>query len=172
MPNPIIVVDYDPTWPELFELLRAPVARALGSLAAAIEHVGSTAVPGLAAKPVVDIDVLLSSGDGLHEAIVRLAPLGYVHRGNLGVEGREAFSQPPEQPPHHLYVCPPDKREYRRHLAFRDYLRAHPESASVYSELKRSLAAAYRHDREGYNAGKTDFVMGILRRAMPRTTRE
>jgi GrpB-like predicted nucleotidyltransferase (UPF0157 family) len=169
MPDPIIVADYDPKWPELFEALRASIASALGDLAAAIEHVGSTAVPGLAAKPVIDIDVLLSFADCLQEAIVRLAPLGYAHRGDLDIAGREAFSHPPGQPAHHLYVCPPDSGEYRRHIAFRDYLRGHPESATVYGELKRNLARQYSQDRERYGAGKDAFVKDLLSRAIPPT---
>jgi len=166
MPNPIIIADYDPQWPEMFIELRTRIATVLGDLAAAIEHVGSTAVPGLAAKPVIDIDVLLSSADGLPEAIERLAALGYAYRGDLGVPGREAFRQPLGQPAHHLYVCPPDSTEYRRHIAFRDHLRAYPESARRYGELKRNLAAEFRNDRERYNAGKSEFVDKIVRSAL------
>jgi GrpB-like predicted nucleotidyltransferase (UPF0157 family) len=165
MTDPIIVVDYDPQWPELFKALRTPIAGALGDLAAAVEHIGSTAVPGLAAKPVIDIDVLLASTAGLPEAVRRLASVGYGHRGNLGVDGREAFRQPPG-PAHHLYVCPADSVEYRRHIAFRDYLRAHPEIAKVYAELKGSLAVKHRDERQRYNAGKEQFVEEILRQAL------
>jgi GrpB-like predicted nucleotidyltransferase (UPF0157 family) len=170
MPNPIIVVDYDPTWPEQFAALRVHIASALGDLAATIEHVGSTAVPGLAAKPVIDIDVLLSSKEGFREVVERLAPLGYVHEGNLGIAGREVFRLPPDQPAHHLYVCVPDSQEYRRHTAFRDYLRAHPESAEAYGELKRRLARIHHDDREKYLSGKDEFVREILRRVVARTT--
>ena len=167
MPDPVIIVDYDPGWPELFEELRAPIASAIGDLAAAIEHVGSTAVPGLAAKPVIDIDVLLSSADGLPEAIERLAALGYAYRGDLGVPGREAFRQALGQPAHHLYVCPPDSIEYRRHIAFRDHLRAYPESARRYGELKRNLAAEFRYERERYNTAKTEFVNNLIHAVLP-----
>src|SRR5258705_12320222 len=85
------VVDYDPRWPTRFETLRARIVAALGSLADSIEHVGSTSVPGLAAKPIIDIDVLVVSAIDVPEAIERLALLGYLHRGNLGIDGREAF---------------------------------------------------------------------------------
>jgi GrpB-like predicted nucleotidyltransferase (UPF0157 family) len=163
----VIVVDYDPKWPELFGVLRVRIAKALGDLAAAIEHVGSTAVPGLAAKPVVDIDVLLSSTGRLREVVERLAPLGYAHEGNLGVAGREAFTQPADQPVHHLYVCASDSVEFLRHIAFRDYLRTHRESAKIYGELKRRLALEYGRDRARYGAGKDGFVSEILRRAIP-----
>lgn len=167
MPHPVIVVDYDPQWPALFAALRARIGSALGDLAAAIEHVGSTAVPGLAAKPVIDIDVLLSSSGGLPEAVGRLAALGYLHQGDLGVAGREAFRQPADQPAHHLYVCAPGGQEFRRHIAFRDYLRSHPESARAYAELKRNLARLCRDDRGEYVSGKGEFVNETLRRAIP-----
>lgn len=168
MSDPIIIEDYDPHWPEQFEFLRSKIAQSLGVLAAAIEHVGSTAVPGLAAKPIIDIDVLLHSGADLPEAIARLAILGYQHRGDLGVPGREAFRPPSNDVPHHLYVCPPESREYARHIAFRNYLRANPEDAHAYERLKRALAKEYRDNREAYNLAKTEFVEAILQRANTR----
>jgi GrpB-like predicted nucleotidyltransferase (UPF0157 family) len=161
----IVVQDYDPDWPQLFERLRLRISVALGPIAAAIEHVGSTSVSGLAAKPTIDIDVLLRSAADLPLAIARLASIGYVHRGDLGVIGREAFRTPPNDLPHHLYVCPPENQEYRRHISFRDYLRAHSEDARRYASLKRELAARYGNDRETYNQGKSKFVEEILQRA-------
>jgi GrpB-like predicted nucleotidyltransferase (UPF0157 family) len=140
MADPVIVLDFDPTWPALFQTLRQRIADALGDMAAAIEHVGSTAVPNLAAKPIIDIDVLLASETMLPAAIERLAKLGYVHRGDLGVPGREAFRAPASDPRHHLYVCPPSSVEFRRHVAFRDYLRAHPTDSKTYGDLKMALA--------------------------------
>ncbi len=165
MARPVIVVDYDPAWPHIYERLRAPLAAALGDLAAAIEHVGSTAVPGLAAKPVIDIDVLLARADALARAIERLIPLGYEHEGELGIPGRHAFRHAPELPVHHLYVCVPDCIDYRRHIVFRDYLRAHPEHAEAYGNLKRELAVTFRHDRTGYTDAKSAFVSDIMARA-------
>jgi GrpB-like predicted nucleotidyltransferase (UPF0157 family) len=167
MSAPVIIEDYDPRWPEQFESLRARICRALGLLAVAVEHVGSTAVPGLAAKPIIDLDVLLRDPGDLAEAIARLAGLGYAHRGDLGVPGREAFKAPPDEFPHHLYACMPDSREYRRHLAFRDHLRCHPEDAKEYASLKRKLAAEFGPDREGYSQAKTEFVKKILGQAAP-----
>ncbi len=165
MSAPVIIEDYDPHWPHEFETIRARVADRLGPLAAAIEHVGSTAVPGLAAKPIIDIDILLRSPVDLSEAIRLLSLLGYEHRGDLGVSGREAFRAPAASFPHHLYVCPPESREYARHLAFRNHLRAHPANADAYAALKRALALQYANDREAYNNGKGDFVEEILSRA-------
>jgi GrpB-like predicted nucleotidyltransferase (UPF0157 family) len=166
-PEPIAVVDYDPHWPALFETLRAEVAGALGDLALAIEHVGSTAVPGLAAKPIIDMDVLLRSASDLSVCMERLAALGYEHRGDLGIPEREAFAAPPGRPTHHLYVCPPESREFRRHVALRDYLRTHPSDASSYGELKRSLAIRYRDERSAYADGKREFIESLLRIASP-----
>jgi GrpB-like predicted nucleotidyltransferase (UPF0157 family) len=135
-------------------------------LAQTIEHVGSTAVPGLAAKPVIDLDVLLRSAEDLPLAIRRLADLGYVHQGDLGIAEREAFAAPPGQAAHHLYVCPPESAEFRRHLALRDYLRTHPAEAQSYGELKRALAARYAGDRTAYIEGKRLFVEELVERAL------
>jgi GrpB-like predicted nucleotidyltransferase (UPF0157 family) len=166
MSAPIIIEDYDPHWPEQFETLRARIVAVLGSLADAIEHIGSTAIPGLAAKPIIDIDVLLRSTADLPEAITRLTTLGYQHRGDLGVPGREAFRPPSNELPHHLYVCVPECLEYARHTAFRSHLRTHHEDARAYERLKRTLAVEFRNDREGYNRAKTEFVEATLRRAV------
>ncbi len=166
MANPVIVLDYDPRWPELFQSLRKRIAAALGDMAEAIEHVGSTAVPGLVAKPIIDIDVLLASEPMLPAATERLANLGYLHRGNLGVPEREAFRAPVGDPPHHLYVCPPCSAEFRRHMAFRDYLRAHPEDAKIYGDLKIALAERFREDRPAYNAAKGDLVAELTSRGI------
>jgi GrpB-like predicted nucleotidyltransferase (UPF0157 family) len=160
-------VDYDPHWPAVFETLRAEIAGTLGDLALTIEHVGSTAVPGLAAKPIIDIDVLLRSASGLSACMERLATLGYKHRGDLGIPEREAFAAPPDHPAHHLYVCPPKSQEFRRHVALRNYLRTHPSDASSYAELKRSLAIRYRDERAAYMEGKREFIESLLRTAAP-----
>jgi GrpB-like predicted nucleotidyltransferase (UPF0157 family) len=161
----LTIQDYDPSWPQRFETLRAGIAAALGEMVSVIEHVGSTAVPGLAAKPIIDIDVVLRSATDLPQVIARLASLGYEHRGNLGVPGREAFRTPPSDWPHHLYVCPPDSQEYRRHLSFRDHLRSHREDRNAYAGLKRKLGGTCGDDREAYTQGKGGFVSEILRRA-------
>jgi GrpB-like predicted nucleotidyltransferase (UPF0157 family) len=162
----VAVVDHDSDWPQRFEFLRKRIAGAIGDLAAAIEHVGSTAVPNLAAKPIIDIDVLLKSDAMLPAAIERLASLGYVHRGNLGVPEREAFLAPPEDMPHHLYLCPPRSAEFRRHVAFRNFLRAHPEEARIYGELKIDLAERFREDRSAYVSAKSEFVNQLTSRAI------
>jgi GrpB-like predicted nucleotidyltransferase (UPF0157 family) len=165
MADPIVIVDYDPSWPAAFAALRAPVAAAFGPIAVAIEHVGSTAVPGLAAKPVIDLDVAIRVEADLVAAIERLAPLGYVYEGDNGIPGRAAFACPPQLARHHLYVCTHDSTEYRRHLLFRDYLRAHAEVATAYGTLKRQLAEQYRTQRAAYVEAKGPFVRETLAQA-------
>jgi GrpB-like predicted nucleotidyltransferase (UPF0157 family) len=168
MVRPLLVKDYDPSWPAVFQALREPIAGVLGDISAAIEHVGSTAVPHLAAKPIIDIDVLLASDSLLPAVIERLASLGYVHQGDLGIPEREAFLFPTHAPSHHLYVCPPHSREFQRHLAFRDYLRANPNEAKAYGGLKKSLALRFPDDWAAYTAGKSEFVEELTSRAMMR----
>jgi GrpB-like predicted nucleotidyltransferase (UPF0157 family) len=165
MPEPVVIVEYDPHWPELFEELRAPVVAALGELVVIVEHVGSTAVPSLAAKPIIDMDVVVPSVADIPEAIRRLASLGYVHRGDLGIAGREAFTSPAGKPRHHLYVCALDSEELHRHRRFRDYLLTHPEEAGAYGALKRAAARRFAEDRAAYNEAKTRFVEAVLQRA-------
>ena len=102
----------------------------------------------------------------LSAAIKRLASLGYIHQGNLGIPEREAFRAPVNDPPHHLYVCPPSSAEFRRHMAFRDYLRAHSKDAKAYGDLKIALAERFREDRSAYNRAKGDFVAEMISRGI------
>lgn len=162
----IVVEDYDPQWPDRFGEIHAELAAALDGLAGAIEHVGSTAVPGLAAKPILDIDVLLKNAGDLPQVVERLEPLGYRYQGDLGIAGRDAFQQPAGTFPHHLYVCAPNGEEYHRHLAFRDYLRGHADISAHYARLKRELAARAPADRDEYTRGKSHFVVEVLLLAM------
>src|ERR1700722_3643334 len=156
-PRTIVVVDYDPSWPPTFASLRAPVWDAVRDVALAVEHVGSTAVPGLAAKPIIDIDVIVSARAETRAAVDRLAAVGYVHQGNLGIEGREAFESPAGLPAHHLYVCVQGSAALINHLTLRDYLRGHPDRATAYGQLKQQLAAQFPTNIDKYVAGKTDF---------------
>jgi GrpB-like predicted nucleotidyltransferase (UPF0157 family) len=171
LPEPVVIRDYDPEWPQRYEALLGPVADALGELAARIEHVGSTAVPGLAAKPTIDIVIRLRSAHELPTVIERLARLGYAHEGDFGVVGREAFATPPGYGPHdhHLYVCAPDWDGFADQIVFRDYLRAHPYVAEAYARLKRSLASVHRTDRAAYTEAKADFVRAVLGRVAAAT---
>jgi len=158
----VSVVDYDVTWPAAFTELSERIWKAVDDVALSIEHVGSTAVPGLAAKPVVDMDIVVRSASAMPKVIERLAALGYLHEGNLGIEGREAFERPLGSPPHHLYACVAGSVALRNHLHVRDWLRAHPDAAAAYGALKKELAARFRDDIDGYVAGKTGFLLEIL----------
>jgi GrpB-like predicted nucleotidyltransferase (UPF0157 family) len=160
----VTMADYDPRWPALFEMLRERIAAALGPLALAIEHVGSTSVPRMCAKPIIDLDVVVRPQD-VPAAIAAVEALGYRHEGNLGVEGREAFRWTAEFPEHHLYVCPQGSPALERHLLIRDYLRKHPEAACEYAQLKRRLAQKYRDNRTKYQAAKAKFVDAMLEKA-------
>ena len=137
----------------------------LSDLVVTIEHVGSTSVPGLAAKPIVDMDVVVPTQADVQIAIQRLATIGYVHEGDLGATGREAFIPPNAVPWHHLYVCTVENVEYKRHIMFRNYLRNHPEDAKMYGDLKLKLAKQFQNDRAAYTNGKSAFVNEILKRA-------
>ena len=128
--RPVIVVPYDPAWPEEFEKIRAHIWPAIQGAAECVEHVGSTSVPGLAAKPVIDIDIVISDEHHFPAVKAALESLGYWHNGDQGIPGREAFKYDPAQKPelmrHHLYVCAADSVELQRHLTLRDHLRTHP----------------------------------------------
>jgi GrpB-like predicted nucleotidyltransferase (UPF0157 family) len=159
----VLVVDYDPSWPGKFEELRRHVWSAVRDVAPAIEHVGSTAVAGLAAKPIIDIDVIVASRDKGADAIARLGELGYVHRGDLGIEDREAFASPAALPAHNLYVCLEGSAALANHLALRDFLRRDPQAATEYGRIKKQLAARFPTDMASYIAGKTDCILTMLR---------
>jgi GrpB-like predicted nucleotidyltransferase (UPF0157 family) len=161
-----LIQTYDPQWPVKFEHLHSRLSHLLGEAAGAIEHIGSTAVPGLSAKPIIDLDVLLVSAECLPLAIQRLKTLGYEHQGNLGIAGREAFQTPAGAFAHHLYVCLPDCEEFRRHIILRDYLRASAIEAKAYNDLKWSLVIRTGSDRAAYIRGKEDFVRLLLERAL------
>ena len=161
--KPVVVVDYDPNWPSSFEELRALIWPAVSDVALSFEHVGSTAVPGLRAKPVIDACVVVESRELIRPAIERIERLGYVHRGTLGVPDREAFRRPDHLPRHHLYLSPRDALSLRNQLGVRDYLRAHPDVARAYGDLKAELAGRFPHDIDLYIDGKTEFILGILR---------
>lgn len=160
----ILVTDYNPIWPDLFKERYAIMWPAVQDIALTIEHIGSTSVPGLAAKPVIDMSIIVPSERELPLGIQRLANIGYQHRGNLGIEGREAFTRPEGTVAHNLYLCPQGAIGLRNPIAVRDYLRSHPVAALEYAQLKKRLAAQFPHDIESYVDGKTDFILGILRK--------
>lgn len=160
---PIVVVAYDPQWPVLFAQLADPIRQHLHRHDVTIEHVGSTAIPGLAAKPVIDIDIVVYNADAIPAIIADLATLGYVHRGDLGIAGREAFYAPTHLPRHHLYLGHHTTPSIRNHLLVRDYLRHHPHAITAYATLKQQLAQTCGDTIDAYVAGKSQFLADILR---------
>ena len=161
-PRSISVLAYDPSWPLIFERLRSPIWEAVRDLAESVEHIGSTAVPGLAAKPIIDVDVIVPARSDMPAVIERLASIGYLHGGNLGIEHRDVFESPPDFPPHHLYACVRGSAALENHLMVRDCLRRDPAAADAYGELKKRLAEQYPDDPRGYGMGKTHFVLALL----------
>ncbi|MEE8386433.1 MAG: GrpB family protein [Dehalococcoidia bacterium] len=157
---------YDPAWPAAYERERDLIAGALDDLVVAIEHMGSTAVPGLGAKPIIDIMVgVRSLADG--ERCVRpLEGLGYEYKGEFGIPGRLYFRRlSAGRRSRQIHMVKVRSDFWKRHLLFRDYLREHPEQARDYYELKVRLAAEFGTDREGYTEAKTAFIESALARA-------
>ena len=159
------VVPYSGSWPVEFEKIHGLLTAALGPCALKIEHVGSTSVPGLWAKPIIDIDVVILNITLFPEARRRLSAAAYCHDGDLGIPGREAFRYEGEiqLPQHHLYVCAQSAAELQRHLALRDYLRNHPDAAREYSRVKREGAALHPFDIDAYILYKEPFILNIYR---------
>ena len=148
----VVVLPYDAAWQTAFSEIRCEIAAALGDLAVGIEHVGSTAVPGMSAKPCIDIDVVIEDGGVLPAVIERLAKIGYISEGDLGIKGREAFryESKPHLMAHHLYVCQKTSEELFRHITFRDFLRQSPAAVLEYSRVKEDAARRYPNDINGY----------------------
>jgi GrpB-like predicted nucleotidyltransferase (UPF0157 family) len=160
----VTVHAYEPEWPLVFERIRAQVWPAVEIAAMSMEHVGSTSVPGLRAKPVIDACIVVASRRDIPHVVKRLEKIGYVHRGDLGVPDREAFKQPAGLPKHHLYASPRGSLNLKNQLGLRDYLRTHAEAAQEYGDLKARLARQFPDDIDSYIAGKTEFILGVLRK--------
>jgi len=166
-----LVRPYDPRWPNDFRRLAAALEEDLVGLYVKIEHVGSTAVPGMTAKPIIDLVVVVEP-EHLDEVIEGLSEAGYRHEGDRGIPGREAF-RPIEGTPtcdlprHHLYACPVGNRSLEEQLAFRDYLREHPDEARRLSAHKRALCIEHDNDKALYITGKSEMVREVIRHAMP-----
>lgn len=166
----IEIVPYDPRWPELFSREEKILQEALGSFAGLkVGHFGSTAVPGLAAKPVIDILLAVSSKEDWPRIIRPLATLGYVHAPGAFDDAIRMFfvkGMPPygEKRTHQIHLLEFEGKEWRRELAFRDHLRIHAADAVKYEVLKRELAAKYATDREAYTEAKTHFIQSILKK--------
>lgn len=158
----VTVTAYDPDWAHRFEALKAVLMPGVAPFCLSIEHVGSTSVEGLPAKPVIDLDIIIPDAASLPPVIAGLATLGYEHRGDLGIAGREAFRRPPDTFPHNLYVCVRGCVALHNHLTLRDHLRANAADRQRYGELKQALAQKHADDIDSYVEGKTAFILGIL----------
>ena len=141
-------------------MIKDEITSVLGQLAMGIEHVGSTSVEGLSAKPIIDIDVVIKDYTVLEEVVSALGVIGYQHEGNLGITGRDAFRYDGKEHlrKHHLYVCPEDSPELKRHIAFRDYLRSHSDAVREYSRIKEEGARLYPYDIDRYIEHKAPFI--------------
>lgn len=162
-----MAVDYDPRWPGLFAEEAKRLRQAIGGALVAVEHVGSTSIPGLSAKPVIDILVgvrVLGEGE---KAVPALDALGYEYRGENGIPGRLFLRKGlvEYRRTHHLHMVGMGHEQWASMLSFRDYLRAHPDEAGRYEALKRDLASQFRGDRRAYTDGKAEFVEAVLAKA-------
>ena len=156
----VSVVPYDEAWGEAFEQIKKEIIAAAGDLILSVEHVGSTSVTGLCAKPCIDIDAVIESYSVFDDVVCALSKIGYIHEGDLGIKDREAFKYSGKMHlmKHHLYVCPKDSSELRRHIAFRDYLRANPEAVKEYSRIKEEGAELFFFDIDKYIEHKSPFI--------------
>ena len=155
-----LIQPYQPQWAEDFQLLAQTLQHALDGLSIRIEHVGSTAVPGLAAKPIIDVDIVFPQTVAFDTIRNRLEAVGYYHNGNQGIADREVFKRTIaahtvfDSIVHHLYVCPENSFELARHLRFRDALRASESARAAYQAMKIEIAALTNQDRKQYAALK------------------
>ena len=174
MADEIEIVDYEPNWPRLFEEERGQLAHVLpADQILAIEHAGSTAIPGLAAKPIIDIFVAVPSIGAARATLVEpIRTLGYVYWEENPERDRMFFvkGMPPygERRTHHVHVFEPTSEVWQRALIFRDYLREHRDEAERYEQLKRTLACAHRADREAYTRAKDAYVKAVAQKASDR----
>jgi GrpB-like predicted nucleotidyltransferase (UPF0157 family) len=159
---PVEIVPYDKAWPGLFEVERLKILEAIGPwLAGPVEHIGSTAIPGLVAKPVIDIMAAVASLDASRPALPVLAGLDYCYFP-YRPDSEHWFCKPsPYFRTHHLHLVPFDSVQWAGAIAFRDYLRVHPEIAAEYGTLKERLAIEYRNDRETYTQAKHPFITRV-----------
>lgn len=162
MSNQVVVQPYNPEWANQFLELKKILWPEIMDFAVSIEHVGSTSIVGLAAKPIIDIDIIIPDMTLLEKTIDRLGRIGYEYRGNLGILDREAFKSKNPLFTHNLYVCPQASVALKNHIYLRDALRAYPNLRAEYSSLKQELALKYPDSIDDYIEGKTDFILKVL----------
>ena len=156
----VTVVPYNPAWRSDFEKIKKELESALCGLIVGIEHIGSTSVEGLSAKPCIDIDINIENYSVFDNVVEKLNEIGYIHEGDLGIKGREAFkySDKPYLQNHHLYVCPKNSEELHRHIVFRDFLRSNPEAVKKYGSVKQTAAQLFPDDIDKYIQYKSPCI--------------
>ncbi|WP_288886371.1 GrpB family protein [uncultured Eubacterium sp.] len=166
MKKHVVVEPYNMEWKSDFIAIRDELDAVLKDIVLKIEHVGSTSVEGLSAKPVIDIDVVIKDTTVLPDVISALQTIGYFHEGDLGIPGREAFKYEGKEHlrKHHLYVCSQDSEELKRHITFRDYLRSNPDAVEEYSKIKEEAANFYPWDIDKYIEHKSPVIEMIYKR--------
>lgn len=157
------VIPHDPKWREAFEVESKPLVDVLGENVVAIHHIGSTAIPNIYAKPIIDLLVEVKDLIKIDQQSAAIKPLDYQVMGEFGIPRRRFFRKDNREGirTHHIHIFEVGSAQIKRHLAFRDYLIAHPEEARQYSDLKRKLAQEYPTDIEGYINGKDSFIKEI-----------
>ncbi len=166
MAKQVIVVPYNEQWKTDFEIIKQHILPAVKDAIISIEHIGSTSVEGVSAKPIIDIDIVIKDYSVFDTVVEKLAALGYIHEGNLGIKDREAFDYKGNMdlPKHHLYVCPEFSAELHRHIDFRDYLRNNPDSVLKYSKVKEEGAKLFPDSIDDYIAYKSPCIEEIYRK--------
>ena len=161
----IVLAPYDPAWPSQFAAARDEILSACDGLVTEVHHIGSTSIPGIAAKPIIDMMPTVRRFEDGTACVGGLRKLGYEYRGEYGIAGRHYFVRGgPRSHQAHMYAA--DHREVERHLMFRDYLRTHPDERVAYEHLKRDLAKQFTHDVQAYATAKTPFcdrIVGLAR---------
>ena len=162
----IEVVSYNPSWPILYEQEAACIVDLFGANLLQIHHIGSTAIPAIWAKPIIDIMPIVRNIEAVDDFDPLMIALGYTPRGENTIPGRRFFVKGGDTDrSHHVHTYEKHNNEVARHLDFRDYLRAHPDRAEAYGKLKRVLAGKYPHDIDGYMAGKSAFIRETIQLA-------
>lgn len=162
----IEVVPYDPNWIDLFQAEAAALRHIFTDNVVTVHHIGSTAVPGLAAKPTIDILLEVKDIEQVDQHNAQMAELGYEAWGEYRIPGRRFFVKGDTKRTHHVHVFQTGSHKIARHLHLRDYLIAHPAEARAYAELKLKLATQFAHDRRGYVTNKQDYVKALEKRAL------
>lgn len=159
MPRRVRLVPQNPCWPQMFEEEAANLRRLFGDQVVEVYHIGSTAIPDILAKPIVDILVAVRDIESIDEFNVKMTSAGYLAKGEFGIAGRRFFVKGGEvRRSHHIHIFQEGHSEIDRHLDFRDYLIAHPDEAKAYESVKLELAQRYAEDVDSYTEGKNDFV--------------